>query len=167
MGKNERCWLRSACNKCVQQVSLLELDTDHVTQGGRVCRRLSLTNKGRPCKVHVVTKTSIWPRQFYLVFWNDLVFFQVTRSSEIVLKGPNSRVSSWYLLKSLNSKLTKKAKISGFYWQKIAVFSGFFLSKIGGYPSSPSPNPLTKNHSDQKSLAEVGGTPPQWTKKGG
>ena len=52
-----------ACNKCVQQVSLLELDTDHVTQGGRVCRRLSLTNKGRPCKVHVVTKTSIWPSQ--------------------------------------------------------------------------------------------------------
>ena len=83
-----------ACNKCVQQVSLLELDTDHVTQGGRVCRRLSLTNKGRPCKVHVVTKTSIWPRQFYLVFWNDLLFFQVTRSSEIVLKCPNSRVSS-------------------------------------------------------------------------
>ena len=83
-----------ACNKCVQQVSLLELDTDHVTQGGRVCRRLSLTNKGRPCKVHVVTKTSIWPRQLYLVFWNDAVFFKVTRNSEIVLKGPNSRVST-------------------------------------------------------------------------
>ena len=75
-----------ACNKCVQQVSLLELDTDHVTQGGRVCRRLSLTNKGRPCKVHVVTKTSIWPRQFYLVFWNDLLFFKSQGAARLCLK---------------------------------------------------------------------------------
>ena len=37
---------------------------------------------------------------------------------------------------------------------KYLVFSGIFLSGIGGYP------PLTENHSAQKPLAEMGGIPP-------
>ena len=38
---------------------------------------------------------------------------------------------------------------------KYLLFSGIFLSGIGGYPP-----PLTDNHCAQKSLAERGGTPP-------
>ena len=39
---------------------------------------------------------------------------------------------------------------------KYLLFSGIFLSGIGGYP----PPPLTENHPAQKPLAEMGGTPP-------
>ena len=39
---------------------------------------------------------------------------------------------------------------------KYLLFSGIFLSGIGGYP----PPPLTDNHPAQKHLAERGGTPP-------
>ena len=38
---------------------------------------------------------------------------------------------------------------------KYLLFSGIFLSGIGGYP----PPPLTENHPAQKPLAERGGTP--------
>ena len=38
---------------------------------------------------------------------------------------------------------------------KYLLFSGIFLSGIGGYP----PPPLTENHPSQKPLAERGGTP--------
>ena len=49
----------------------------------------------------------------------------------------------------------KKAKIE-FLDLEYLLFSGFFLSGIGGYP----PPPLTENHPAQKPLAEMGGTPP-------
>ena len=39
---------------------------------------------------------------------------------------------------------------------KYLLFSGIFLSGIGGY----SPPPLTENHSAPKPLAELGGTSP-------
>ena len=39
---------------------------------------------------------------------------------------------------------------------KNLLFSGIFLSGIGGYP----PPPLTENHPAQKPLAKMGGTPP-------
>ena len=39
---------------------------------------------------------------------------------------------------------------------KYLLFSGIFLSGIGGYP----PPPLTENHSAQKPLAEMGGNSP-------
>ena len=39
---------------------------------------------------------------------------------------------------------------------KSLLFSGIFLSGIGGYP----PPPLMENHPAQKPLAEMGGTPP-------
>ena len=39
---------------------------------------------------------------------------------------------------------------------KYLLFSGIFLSIIGGYP----PPPLTENHPAKKPLAEKGGTPP-------
>ena len=41
------------------------------------------------------------------------------------------------------------------------LFSGFFLSGIGGYP----PPPLTAKQPAQKPLAEMGGTPPPLTEK--
>ena len=41
------------------------------------------------------------------------------------------------------------------------LFSGIFLSGIGGYP----PPPLTENHPAQKPLAEMGGTHPPLTEK--
>ena len=45
---------------------------------------------------------------------------------------------------------------------KYLLFSGIFLSGIGGYP----PPPLTENHLAQKPLAEMGGTPnPPLTEK--
>ena len=49
----------------------------------------------------------------------------------------------------------KKQKIE-FSNLKYLLFSGIFLSGIGGYP----PSPLTENHLAQKPLAEKGGTPP-------
>ena len=48
----------------------------------------------------------------------------------------------------------QKGKIE-FLDLKNLLFSGIFLSGIGGYPP-----PLTDNHCAQKSLAERGGTPP-------
>ena len=59
-------------------------------------------------------------------------------------------------------KMYKKKQKMELLDLKYLLFSGFFLSGIGGYPP-----PLTENHCAQKSFAEMGGTPPQWTKKGG
>ena len=39
---------------------------------------------------------------------------------------------------------------------KYLLFSGIFLSGIGGYP----PSPLTENHPAQKPWGEMKGTPP-------
>ena len=44
---------------------------------------------------------------------------------------------------------------------KNLLFSGIFLSGIGGYP----PPPLTENHPAQKPSAEMGGTPSPLTEK--
>ena len=49
----------------------------------------------------------------------------------------------------------KKAKME-FSDLRYLLFSGIFLSGIGGYP----PPPLKGNHSAQKPLAEMGGPPP-------
>ena len=48
----------------------------------------------------------------------------------------------------------KKAKNRVFGPKKL-LFSGFFLSGIGGYP----PPPLTENHPAQKTLSGKGGYP--------
>ena len=48
----------------------------------------------------------------------------------------------------------KKAK-NRVFGPKIPVFSGILLSRIGRYPFPP----LTENHSAQKLLVELGGTP--------
>ena len=50
----------------------------------------------------------------------------------------------------------EKAKKMEFLSLKYLLFSGIFLSGIGGYP----PPPLTKNHPAQKPLAEMGVPPP-------
>ena len=44
---------------------------------------------------------------------------------------------------------------------KYPLFSGIFISEIGGYP----PPPLTENHPAQKPFAEMGGAPPPLTEK--
>ena len=49
----------------------------------------------------------------------------------------------------------KRQKIE-FLDLKNLLFSGIFLSRIGGYPLSP----LTDNQPDQKPFAERGGHPP-------
>ena len=54
-------------------------------------------------------------------------------------------------------KMYEKRQKIEFLDQKSLLFSGIFLSGIGGYPA-PSP-PLTENHPAQKPLAEWGGTP--------
>ena len=53
-------------------------------------------------------------------------------------------------------KMHKKRQKIEFLDLKNLLFSGIFLSGIGGYP----PPPLTGNHPAQKPLAEMGGTPP-------
>ena len=53
-------------------------------------------------------------------------------------------------------KMHKKRQKIEFLDLKYLLFSGIFLSGIGGYP----PPPLTENHPAQKPLAEMGGTPP-------
>ena len=53
-------------------------------------------------------------------------------------------------------KMHEKRQKIEFLDLKNLLFSGIFLSGIGGYP----PPPLTENHPAQKSLAERGGTPP-------
>ena len=45
--------------------------------------------------------------------------------------------------------------------QKNLLFSGIFLSEIGGVP----PSPLMENHPAQKTLAERGVPPPPLTEK--
>ena len=57
-------------------------------------------------------------------------------------------------------KMHEKRQKIEFSNLKYLLFSGIFLSGIGGYP----PPPLTENHPAQKPLAEMGGTPPQWAK---
>ena len=52
-------------------------------------------------------------------------------------------------------KMYEKRQKIEFLDLKNLLFSGIFLSGIGGYPP-----PLTDNHCAQKSLAERGGTPP-------
>ena len=52
-------------------------------------------------------------------------------------------------------KMHKKRQKIEFLDLKYLLFSGIFLSGIGGYP----PPPLTENHPAQKPLAEMGGTP--------
>ena len=52
-------------------------------------------------------------------------------------------------------KMYEKDKKRGFSDLKYLLFSGIFLSVIGGTPLPP----LTENHSAQKPLAELGGTP--------
>ena len=70
-------------------------------------------------------------------------------------------------------KMYEKSQKMEFSDLKYLLFSGIFLSGIGGYP----PPPLTDNHPAQKPLAERGGTPPldgqspkkilkKWVKKG-
>ena len=49
----------------------------------------------------------------------------------------------------------KKEKKMEFLDLKYLLFSGIFLSGIGGYP----PPPLTENHPAQKPLVEMEGTP--------
>ena len=53
-------------------------------------------------------------------------------------------------------KMHEKRQKIEFSYLKYLLFSGIFLSGIGGYP----PPPLTENHPAQKPLAEMGGTPP-------
>ena len=53
-------------------------------------------------------------------------------------------------------KMYEKRQTMEFSDLKHLLFSGIFLSGIGGYP----PPPLTENHPAQKPLAEMGGTPP-------
>ena len=55
----------------------------------------------------------------------------------------------------------KKGKKKEFSNLKYLLFSGIFLSVIGGYP----PPPLTENHPAQKPFAEMGGAPPPLTEK--
>ena len=57
-------------------------------------------------------------------------------------------------------KMYEKRQEIEFLDLKYLLFSGIFLSGIEGYP----PPPLTENHPAQKSLAEMGGSPPS-TKK--
>ena len=57
-------------------------------------------------------------------------------------------------------KCMKKGKKIEFSNLKYLLFSGIFLSGIGGYP----PPPFTENHPAQKPLAEMGGTPFQFKK---
>ena len=52
-------------------------------------------------------------------------------------------------------KMYEKRQKIEFSGLKCLLFSGIFLSGIGGYP----PPPLTENHPAQKPLAERGGTP--------
>ena len=52
-------------------------------------------------------------------------------------------------------KMYEKRRKMKFSDLKYLLFSGIFLSRIGGYP----PPPLTENHLAQKPLAESGGTP--------
>ena len=52
-------------------------------------------------------------------------------------------------------KMHEKRQKIEFSNLKYLLFSGIFLSGIGGYRP-----PLTENHCAQKSLAERGGTPP-------
>ena len=58
-------------------------------------------------------------------------------------------------------KMHEKRQKIEFLDLKNLLFSGIFLSGIGGYP----PLPLTDNHCAQKSLAERGGTPTPLTGK--
>ena len=51
-------------------------------------------------------------------------------------------------------KMHEKRQKIEFSNLKYLLFSGIFLSGIGGYP----PPPLTENHPAQKPLAERGGT---------
>ena len=53
-------------------------------------------------------------------------------------------------------KMHEKRQKIEFSNLKYLLFSGIFLSGIGGYP----PPPLTENHPAQKPLAEMGGPPP-------
>ena len=55
-------------------------------------------------------------------------------------------------------KMYEKSQKMEFSDLKYLLFSGIFLSGIGGYP----PPPLTENHPAQKPLAERGGTPRQF-----
>ena len=58
-------------------------------------------------------------------------------------------------------KMHGKSQKMEFLDQKKLLFSGIFLSRMGGYP----PRPLTENHPAQKPLAEMGGTPPPFNGK--
>ena len=58
-------------------------------------------------------------------------------------------------------KMHDSQKIEFFDLKKL-LFSGIFLSGIGGAPPPP---PLTDNHPAQKPIAEMGGTPPLLTDK--
>ena len=57
-------------------------------------------------------------------------------------------------------KMHEKRQKIEFLDLKNLLFSGIFLSRIGGYTP-----PLTEHHCAQKSLAERGGTPPPLTDK--
>ena len=58
-------------------------------------------------------------------------------------------------------KIAQKRQKIEFLDLKYLLFSGIFLSGMGGYP----PPPLTENHPAQKPLAEMGGTPPPLNEK--
>ena len=58
-------------------------------------------------------------------------------------------------------KMYEKSQKMEFSDLKYLLFSGIFLSGIGGYP----PPPLTENHPAQKPLAERGGTPTPLNRK--
>ena len=53
-------------------------------------------------------------------------------------------------------KVYEKRQKMEFSGLKKLLFSGIFLSGIGGYP----PPPLTENHPAQKTLEEMGVSPP-------
>ena len=58
-----------------------------------------------------------------------------------------------HLMDQKGLKMHEKRQKIEFLDLKKLLFSGIFLSRIGGYP----PTPLTENHPAQKPLAEMGG----------
>ena len=66
-----------------------------------------------------------------------------------------------YIMVQKGLKMHEKRQEIEFSNLRYLLFSGIFLSGIGGYP----PPPSTENHPAQKPLAEMGGTPPPLTDK--
>ena len=66
-----------------------------------------------------------------------------------------------HIIDQKGQKYIKKRQNIEFLDLKNLLFSGIFLSGIGGYP----PPPLMENHPAQKPLAEMGGNPPPLNRK--